>query len=116
MTQVNVNPNYWLVAVVSTVEFALMFLLLWGLILLPLTMCRYLAAELSRTSAARWLPLAHLTDFHKFVGTHLVFQLVLVRHRVGREGPRPVSQGRRVGGSVDPLVPYESLCSCAPCC
>ena len=41
-------------------------------------MSRHLASKLSGTSAARWLPLAHMTEFHKFAGIHLVGQLFVV--------------------------------------
>ena len=63
---------------IPQVEFALMFMLLWSMIMLPLTMMRYTAARLASTSAARWLPLSALQELHIFVGGHMLAQLALV--------------------------------------
>ena len=72
------DPLYWMKLIIICTEAAGMFLLLWGTIVLPLSMCRHLANKLSGMSAARWLPLAHLTEFHRFAGMHMVGQLIVV--------------------------------------
>lgn len=69
------DPNYVQKAIVPQVEFALMFLLLWGLIMLPLSMMRYTANRLAQTWVARWLPVDRLVDFHVFIGYHMLFQI-----------------------------------------
>jgi hypothetical protein len=69
------DPNWTLKSIVPQAEFALMFMLLWGLIMLPLSMMRYTANKLAQTWLARWLPVDRLADFHVFIGYHMFIQV-----------------------------------------
>ena len=64
--------------VIPSLEHALMYLLLWSMIVLPLSMMHYAANLLSGTWLARWLPLSHLVEFHSLVGMHMLGQTVFV--------------------------------------
>lgn len=72
------DPMWLAKVVVPTFEAAAMFIVLWGMALLPITLCRWLIAQVAKTGAARYLPLTHLVDFHIFVGTSFVFQVRLL--------------------------------------
>ena len=63
---------------IPQVEFASMFLLLWGMIMLPLTMARWLINRGAKTWLARYVPFASMLEFHIFVGAHMFLQTAFV--------------------------------------
>jgi hypothetical protein len=65
--------SIWLAKlIVPQVEFSVMFLLLWGMAWFPISMCRWIANQLSKTNAARYLPLQSLTAVHIAQGIHFL--------------------------------------------
>jgi hypothetical protein len=60
--------HYWQKRIVPPVLFALKHVLLLGMALLPLTMCRKMLAWLSTTRVNRYLPTDSLVSIHQFYG------------------------------------------------
>lgn len=71
------TTNYWQKHIIPPIEFGFMHLLLLGLAVIPLTMCRKIIFHVSKTWANRYLPVDSLVSVHTFFGWWMAVQLVV---------------------------------------
>lgn len=71
------TTNYWQKHIIPPIEFGFMHLLLLGLAVIPLTMCRKMIFYVSKTWANRYLPVDSLVSVHTFFGWWMAVQLVV---------------------------------------
>ena len=74
----NEEPFYWWRLIIPPIEYALSHAILFQMVLLPLTMCRWTIATLSSSTSSSFTPIASFIPFHRMLRMHIYLGYTMV--------------------------------------